>query len=228
MNETKNASVAVEAEAFYDSKYTERLNRMKSTIRLRRTFLFEPHLTDADRVLDFGCGPGDLLETLPGKEKFGVEISDTSRQIAASKGIKVAADLKEFEGEKLDKIISSHALEHVLDPSAKLMQMSNLLTDDGRLILLLPLNEWVNSIERKWKPADPNMHLYTWTPLLIGNLLSVSGFQPLSIRTIHHFHPPKIGNFLAKTSAGLYHAAAAVSSRLLRKRQLLAIAKPVR
>ena len=228
MSNSHNTSALGNAEAFYDKKYTERLVRAKSTIRLRRTFLFAPHISPSDRILDFGCGPGDLLDTLTAKEKLGVEISETSRQIAQQKGIKVAADLSDFEGEKLDKIISSHALEHTLDPSHKLRQMSNMLKDNGRLVLLLPLNEWVHWIEQKWKPADPNMHLYTWTPLLIGNLLSVSGFEPLSIKTIHHFHPPKIGDLLAKTNASIYHASAMLSSRLLRKRQLLAIAKPVR
>jgi cyclopropane fatty-acyl-phospholipid synthase-like methyltransferase len=57
-------SAAESAERFYDGKYTERLTQAGSTIRLRRTFLFEPYLTKTDRVLDFGCGPGDLLETL--------------------------------------------------------------------------------------------------------------------------------------------------------------------
>lgn len=218
-------SAAESAEGFYDGKYTERLIQAGSTIRLRRTFLFEPYLTKTDRVLDFGCGPGDLLETLTCNEKFGVEISEASREMARQKGIKVFSSLQELTGETFNKIISAHALEHVVDPAEKLMQLRELLADDGLLILVLPMNEWVNWQQRKWRADDRNKHLYTWTPLLIGNLLFACGFEPVMIKAIHHFHPPKIGNFLARTSRAVYHMAAAAVSRVMRQRQVLAVAR---
>lgn len=218
-----NEKVADKAQAFYDGDYTNKLLRGVPTMELRRTFLFKPYLTDQDRVLDFGCGPGELLMTLPGKDKCGVEISEVSAQQAREKGIHVVADLGELKGREFDKIISAHALEHVVDPAAKLVQMRELLPDNGKLILVLPINEWVNRKQRKWKADDRDKHLYTWTPLLIGNLLTVCGFEPLEIRVIHHFHPPKIGNLLAKTF--LYHPAAMLASRLVRKRQLIAVAR---
>ena len=209
----------------YDDSYTRRLSIKDASVRVRRTYLFEPYIAPSDCILDFGCGTGALLDSLTSAKKSGVEISPTSREEANNKGLDVRGTLEDFQGEKFDKIISAHALEHVLDPAQKLLYMRDLLEEDGLLILCLPINEWVNRTQRVWVASDDNKHLYTWTPLLIGNLLSVCGFEPLEIRTIHQWWPKRFGRYLASRSPTLFHFAAHLSSRLRRKRQLLAVAK---
>ena len=223
--EKENDQAVAKAEAFYDESYTAMICNSDSTIRLRRTYLFEPYLNDTHTVLDFGCGPGSLLDTLPAKAKSGVDISPPTRQIAASKGIDVREKLEDFQGQCFDRIISAHALEHVLDPAAKLVAIRNLLAPGGLFILVLPMNEWSDRRQRKWYPNEKNQHLYTWTPLLLGNLLTVCGFEPVEIRTIHACSPPKVGPALLKIHPVLYRAASALASRLIPKRQVLAVSK---
>ena len=222
---SKTQEIANQAEAFYDKSYTEMLSRADLTIRYRRTYLFLPYVNVTHRVLDFGCGPGNLLATLPAKAKFGVEISEESRALASATGIDVRARLEEFAGERFERIISAHALEHVIDPAEKLAQIRELLEPDGRFVLVLPMNEWSHRPQRKWVPGEKNQHLYTWTPLLLGNLLNVCGFEPLEVRTIHFCNPPKIGNMLFKIHPMLYRICGTIASRLLPKRQVMAVSK---
>jgi hypothetical protein len=49
------------------------------------------------------------------------------------------------------------------------------------------------------------MHLHTWTPQLLGNLLSSCGLH--DVRVINHAWPPK-RQWLWRLSSGLFHAAA--------------------
>jgi SAM-dependent methyltransferase len=221
---TPTNAISEKAAEFYGEAYTDMLNCADKTIRYRRTYLFAPYLTETHRLLDFGCGPGNLLETLVAKEKYGVEISEPSRKLAVTKGIDVRPRLEDFAGERFDRIISAHALEHVVDPAAKLGLIRDLLTDDGQFILVLPINEWAERTQRKWVPNEKNQHLYTWTPLLLGNLLHVCGLQPQEIRTIHFCNPPKIGNRLFAIHPFLYQIGGRLASWLLPKRQILAVA----
>jgi ubiquinone/menaquinone biosynthesis C-methylase UbiE len=64
-----------------------------------------------------------------------------------------------------DVVISNHALEHaVRQPIA----LRRLLRPGGCLVLMLP----INGCARSGDPTERHQHhLYTWTPLLFGNLL---------------------------------------------------------
>jgi len=175
--------------------------------------------------LDFGCGPGDLLASLECANRYGVEIAEASRHKAASKGIDVRPNLVDFDGHKFDRIISSHALEHVVSPVSTLTSMKALLKPDGLLLLLLPINEWVDREQRRWKQHDRNMHLYTWTPLILGNMLCVCQFDPLEVRTVHQW-PPNRGISLFAKNKFIYRLVAYLCSKLYQKRQVFAVAQP--
>ncbi len=60
--------------------------------------------------------------------------------------------------------------------------------------------------------------------MTIGNLLVVTGFQPVAIQILTHAHPPRIGNQAARMP-WLYHLLARISSVILARRQLLAVAR---
>jgi SAM-dependent methyltransferase len=206
--------------------YTERLRRLDKIVELRRTHIFKPYVSNADTVLDFGCGTGSLLASLEAKSKAGVEISDSSRAIASLRGLEVGASLQDFSGRKFSRVISSHALEHVANPSEVLASMREHLEPDGLLILALPLDDWRRPADRYWRPGNKDMHLYTWTPLTIGNLLVVSGLRPLMIEVLAHAHPPRIGYHAAKISRGLDDILARISAWVLLSRQLVVVAAP--
>ena len=95
----------------------------------------------AGRILDIGCGPGWLLSYLPSDwDKNGIEISEFASREASKYGTIHNGTLDDYNhtGEKFDIIVMYHVIEHVKDPVAALKKMSDLLAEDGTLILGTP------------------------------------------------------------------------------------------
>lgn len=190
---------------YYDIKYFNWQKKSGELGPLLDSWKFTKDIKPADVVLDFGCGGGYMLAALVCADKFGVEINDSARVQAKESGIKVFLDISELPEEiRFDKIISNHALEHVFNPYEILQTLKDKLKDDGLIIFFLPIDDWRR--EKKFLPHDINKHLYTWTPLLIGNLFEAAGFKiekisitshtwiPLS-RLFYNLLPRKIFNF---------------------------------
>ena len=150
-----------------------------------------PYLAPSDTVLDFGCGGGYLLATLPASQKTGVEINPAARQEVQRQGIEVYPTLDDIpEGQTFSCILSSHALEHVPVPIQALKAMRQRLQPNGRLLLLLPLDDWRAASHRQFRQGNPHFHLYNWTPQNLGNLLTEAGYIPLEVKIITDAMPP--------------------------------------
>jgi len=190
---------------------------------LARARELQPHIRPGDRLVDFGCGAGYVLLQLQAREKVGVEGNPTALAEAASKGVSAVASLDELHGEAFDIAVSSHALEHTLQPFTELQGLRRVLTPGGRLILQLPINDWRN--EREPDPNDINHHLYTWTPLLIGNLLIDAGFKVLSAKVVNYGWPGRFTGVLAQSlSPRAFNLVAAFTAVLLKRRELRVVA----
>lgn len=181
------------------------------------------HIHAEDSVLDFGCGGGYLLSVLPGKIKMGVEINPSARAMAESLGVRCAATLDELGGMRFSRVISSHALEHVPAPLTALAQMRPHLADGGKLLLLLPLDDWRTSPHRRYRAGDLHRHFYAWTPQNLGNLLDEAGYKDIRIRILTDAMPPNLKlAMLLLRNAFLRSVAGWSFGVLLRRRQLFA------
>lgn len=190
-------------------------------------FIFAPHVSEQDDVLEFGCGGGYLLHALSAVSKVGVDINPAARAEAARLGITTYGTLDEIKNKTFSRIITSHALEHVPNPYEALVELKSFLKPDGRLLWLSPMEDWRVKHQQKWEPNDADMHLYTWTPLLIGNLLSTAGYVPQSVSILTHTFPPlAIGKRLWRLNPALFHSAAFAYSFIRKQRQVFAIASP--
>jgi SAM-dependent methyltransferase len=152
---------------------------------------FRPFVKADDVCLDFGCGGGRILECLKVGHRIGVEPSQVPAEIARGRGIEVFPTLQSVGTGTVDVIISNHALEHCLAPFQELADMRRVLKAGGRLVLVLPLDDWRRS--RRFLREDRNHHLFAWTPLLIGNLVTDAGFRVSSITIVRHAYPPGAG-----------------------------------
>jgi 2-polyprenyl-3-methyl-5-hydroxy-6-metoxy-1,4-benzoquinol methylase len=91
-------------------------------------------------VLDFGCGAGGFLSQV---KRTAIKCSGVEkdkmlrRRIQEEYNIHIYSDVGEIS-EKFDIITLFHVLEHFKDPKELLMQLSNLLEDDGRIIIEVP------------------------------------------------------------------------------------------
>lgn len=188
-------------------------------------FIFKPYVSDQDDVLEFGCGGGYLLHKLDAAMKVGVDINPAARAEAATLGLQVYESLDEIGDQRFNRIVTSHALEHVPNPHEALVRLRSFLKPDGLLLWLSPMDDWRERNQRHWKPNDTDMHLYAWTPLLIGNLLDAAGYEPRSISIVTHAFPPlAIGKRLWSISPVLFHTAARVWAIARKQRQILAVA----
>lgn len=96
------------------------------------------------RVLDIGCGYGEIIYYL--KQKYnskvvGIEASPETAEYG-NKIFNVPIEpllLEEFKSrEKFDVILCSHILEHVSDPNLFLQKIKTLLTKNGLLYIEVP------------------------------------------------------------------------------------------
>ena len=127
---------------------------------------------------------------------------------------------------RFTKIISSHALEHVPNPYALLHALREYLDGSAKLLLLLPLDDWRASPNRRYNPADINHHLYTWTPQIIGNLLSETGYRSIEVEVVTDAMPPNSSMVEAVMKSRVMRAAVGnLAARFLLRRQVFARAE---
>lgn len=167
----------------YFEKYQKKMGLFGGVSNL---FLFEKHIKDNDVVLDFGCGGGFLLENLNCKQKIGIEINEISRNYCLSQGITCFEKIDSIENESIDVVISSHCLEHTTSPYENLEKIYAKLKLGGLLIIVVP----TDSYKVKYKPNDINYHLYSFSPMNLGNLINSVGFDVLEIKPVFHKWPP--------------------------------------
>ena len=186
-------------------------------------FKFSPYISSRDSVLDFGCGGGWILRALKPARGVGVEINPAARSVCKAHGTQVYPSLDAVPDAAFSRIISHHCLEHVPYPIETLKALRQCLEDDGRLILVLPVDDWRR--QRDFTGADKDHHLHTWTPRLIANTLIDAGFHCVEARIVTHAFPyfwPQLSKLLP---GFLFNLVCRIWSVASRRRQLIAVAK---
>lgn len=148
-------------------------------------FKFNSFIQPEDTVIDFGCGGGFLLNNIKCRAKIGVEVNPSAREHAESLGLLVYSDLGMVPDEIADVIISNHVLEHVFNPYETLRALYKKLKIGGKLVLVVP-SEQASDRGYAYKENDANQHIYTWTPMTLGNLVHMSGFEIIKAEALQH------------------------------------------
>ncbi len=163
-----------------------------------RASLFTDLASEDHVLLDFGCGTGGVLTRLPARQRVGVEIGAASAAVARTSGIDVVSVLTEIETASIDIAISFHAIEHVERPADVLRELSRVVKPGQPLRLIVPGESPHDPRQARWR-ENADMHLFTWTPLLFGNLARLAGL--VDIRT--RLAPMPTGSRLVKLAAPL-------------------------
>lgn len=138
------------------------------------------------RVLDAGCGTGDLLSDLAGRgfEVEGVELAPAALAAARAKGHTVHGGAFEaFEPETgFDAVLFMHVLSHAADPQAMLEQARRVLAPGG--VLLIRTGNDFNALQRVlsddlghpqyWVSAD-HQHYFDFAS--VERLMDAAGFD---------------------------------------------------
>jgi len=131
----------------------------------------------------------------------------------------VYASLAEVPSSSIDVVVSNHALEHALSPYEVLCELLRVLIPGGRLVICVPFDDW--RTQRVYDPRDSNHHLYTWSPLLIGNLLCDAGFEVASGAILTHAWPPRWEWLDAHLPVRAFDCACGIWARVRRRRQVM-------
>ncbi|PZX13816.1 methyltransferase family protein [Breznakibacter xylanolyticus] len=172
---------------YYDQSYFDWQKNIGAFGGWANLVKFEKDIDAQMNVVDFGCGGGFLLKNIACKGKMGVEINETARMHAGKLGVKAVASVDELPDDWADCIISNNALEHVPDPLNQLILLKNKLKAGGKIIFVVPCD----SIRFKYDPKDVNYHLYSWSPMNLGNLFTEAGYQVVESKAFIHKWPPR-------------------------------------
>src|SRR5262249_32933395 len=136
---------------------------------------------------DFGCGGGGLLSSITCAKKFGVEPNAAAASEARKVADQVFMSSHELPEEFVDLVVSDNALEHTLHPLAELKNLQRCLVPNGKIVIVTPCE----NISYAYVPKDINHHLYSWSPMCLGNILDEAGFSVIESKPYIHKWPPQ-------------------------------------
>lgn len=139
---------------------------------------FSGYIDSQMKVIEFGCGGGYLLANIECAEKIGIEVNPVARREAQRNGITTVASSLPIEDDWADRLISNHALEHCLEPYQELCLLKRKLKPEGMAIFLVPCE----TLRFRYREADINQHLYSWSPMSLANLFQRAGFNVVESR----------------------------------------------
>jgi ubiquinone/menaquinone biosynthesis C-methylase UbiE len=132
---------------------------------------YQYHIEPGMRVVEFGCGPGDLLASLQPSRGLGVDLS--SRMVETARSLHTSANLEFVEGDLLtieleetfDVIILDYLIGYLQDVHACIAQLHRLCHARTRIYIV--------SLNHVWSPA---LRLARWcrltNPQPLSNWLS--------------------------------------------------------
>jgi 2-polyprenyl-3-methyl-5-hydroxy-6-metoxy-1,4-benzoquinol methylase len=146
------------------------------------------------RLLDVGCGNGELLARARGLgwDVGGIEPDPTASQVARSSGIPILAsrlDEAALPAESFDAITLSHVVEHLLEPVATLRQCARVLKPGGRLVLATPNTHSLGHgyWRKNWVGLDPPRHIFLFSPRSLRRCVEEAGLEVAELRTVSRF-----------------------------------------
>jgi 2-polyprenyl-3-methyl-5-hydroxy-6-metoxy-1,4-benzoquinol methylase len=102
------------------------------------------------RLLDVGCSYGDFLQLVKrrGAKIQGVELD--GHALAHLKSVDIPASNQMPVNQQFDIVCAFQILEHLVDPDDFIAKLSDLLVEDGRLLLTLPNGGEAEQIGSSW------------------------------------------------------------------------------
>jgi SAM-dependent methyltransferase len=152
------------------------------------------------RLLELGCGRGDLLRGAlhEGFEVFGVDLTPAYAAASPDLTIEVApvATARSLES-RYDAIWLTAIIEHVYEPALLLRRVASALVEGGVIFVDVPNecslwtrvgNAYMRLRGRAWavnlSPTFPPYHVVGFCPRSLRTLLGACGFEGVEIRTL--------------------------------------------
>jgi ubiquinone/menaquinone biosynthesis C-methylase UbiE len=108
-----------------------------------------------DKLLEVGCGAGNVLEQLGGESLTGIDLSRYLLQKSKAHLRQFKVNLVQADANRLpfpenifDKLVCTEVLEHVQEPRAIILEMSRVATDNGILVISFPNESVINRLKQ--------------------------------------------------------------------------------
>lgn len=156
------------------------LSGILSQWRIRQVL---PHLSG--KILDFGCGRGNLAAFIAPRNYVGVERDAESLSVARSRHPDHVFLSSIPPDDGFDSIAMLAVLEHIPDAACVLRELSRFLTKGGRIVLTTPhpASVWVNAIGSRIGLFSRNAyeeHCLTYDKQLIESVAANAGLGVLT------------------------------------------------
>jgi len=157
------------------------------------------------KILEVGCGEGNILEILlkRGCEIWGVEPNPKASEICKKKGLNVlCSSLEEanFGNGSFEVVIMSQVLEHLPSPKRSLKEVNRIVKHGGKVYIYCPNAESYLSkfFGKYWHGWHIPFHFYNFTQKTIFKLTNDVGFniKKIGTATPPHFFTISLKSFL--------------------------------
>ena len=209
--------------SYYSEERGERFLRVFELIvgffARRRMQAIRKRAPGPGRILDVGCGRGNLLERFQknGWQAVGTQISRSAANAARTlRGVEViVGELPELDlpPSSFQAITFFHVLEHLARPAEYLQKAHELLADDGLLLVEVPnfASPAFRLLGQRSFCLDYPNHLVFFTPSSLRDLLDRSGFAVEEVSRFSLEYSPyttlqNLINFLPGQPNRLYRA----------------------
>jgi SAM-dependent methyltransferase len=176
-NHDCQSEIATNESEFYTALYTKGLRAIEAVVT-------------SGNILDIGCSSGNFLDiALSSKWKtYGVELNEKEASYATKKGHTVHNQLLEDVtfSEKMDAVSLWDVFEHLKDGYTYLMQIKELLSDNGVIFLQIPSADSLAAkiLQEKCQMFDGIEHVNLYSYKGIEKLSLECGFNILSCETV--------------------------------------------
>jgi SAM-dependent methyltransferase len=166
--------------------WVRRLKQLRQFYRVRS---LKKHLPEKGRLLEIGCGSGDLLIELArlGYITSGLDFSSVAVETARQTyGLDVTCGIIEdvdFQEGSFDAILMFHVIEHLTNPLSAMKQLRFWLKPGGALILGTPDVSAVSAkvLRECWQGYDFPRHMLVFEEKTINHIAKQAGFSTVDI-----------------------------------------------